>query len=149
MIALCCESFHYRQILCPRANLLLVALRHYTTDLQNVRQIVRGPRRHKLSNGYRAQRRVPPAQFQLRRRQVRRPQAVDTVIAGISEFVQQGGERFLVSVAELRLAIEGIKGPLVAVLQDNEQARDPIGSLCVDQMANYDVRAPRTGSLVG
>ena len=108
---------------------------------------MRGPGRQKLSDSYRAQRRVPAAQFQLRGRQVHRPQAVDTFIAGSSEFVEQGGERFPVGLAELRLAIEGIKGPAVAVLQDDEQARDPIGSLGVDQMANDDVRAPRSGSL--
>src|ERR1700677_1580497 len=48
------------------------------------------------------------------------------------------------TVAELRLPIEGIERTAWTVLQDDGQTRHPVRLLAMDQVANNRVRAPRS-----
>jgi len=112
-------SFHHQPIRRPRANLLLIALGHYATDLQKVTQIVRGPRRHQLPGGYNAKSWMHPLQFQFLWRQVHCPKSRDTIQSRIREFLQQGRERFPITLAERRLASKRLKGEAGAILQND------------------------------
>jgi hypothetical protein len=141
--------FHYRQKLRPGTHLLLVAFGHHANHLQKVRQIVGRPGGQELSHGYRAQRRMRPLQLKLSGLQIQRAQARQIVTAQRTEFVQQRGERFPLTLAELRLAVERIKGTAGAMLQNDRQALHPVSLFAVDQMANDHVRAPGAGTLGG
>jgi len=63
-----------------------------------------------------------------------------------SQIRQQRGERFPVTPRELG-SRRRLKGTVGAMLQNDRQARHPVGFLCMDQMADDDVRAPCTGTL--
>ena len=79
---------------------------------------------------------VPGAQFN----QVLRAQ--------MGELVQQLRYRFALDLSNMSLAIEGVEGPRLAVSEDDECARYPIGTFGVIEMA--DKRLSRlSDALVG
>lgn len=65
------------------------------------------------------------------------------------EFVEELRERFAGAVAELGLAVEGFEGARSSVLQDDFQARNPIGVFAVDEVADDDVGTPGAGPFGG
>jgi hypothetical protein len=66
-----------------------------------------------MPSGYNAKSWMHLLQFQFLWRQVHCPKSRDTIQSQIREFLQQGRERFPITLAALRLAIKGSKGRLV------------------------------------
>ena len=134
---------HYRKVLRPGTHFLLITLRHNPADLQDMRKIVRGPCRHELPQRYSTQRGMGTHQFQLGWLQIQISKLHEIVGAPLGKFVQQCRDRFALAIAELRVSIEGLKGLIGAMLQDDHHSRHPIRFLPVNQMTDNHVRTPR------
>jgi hypothetical protein len=85
----------------------------------------------------------------LGRLQIQSSKPREIVGAPLGKFVQQCRDRFALAIAELRVSIEGLKGLMGAMLQDDHHARHPIGFLPVNQMTDNHVRTPRAGPFGG
>src|SRR3954447_26834493 len=68
------SSVQDRQVSLPRAHRCSILLRHHTSDLRQVTQVVRDPCREELLQRDAAERRMLAAQLELCRRQVERAQ---------------------------------------------------------------------------
>src|SRR5437764_14829512 len=102
-------SFHHRQKFRPRADFLLVAAGHSAGDLEEMREIMRGPGGEELAQRDGAEGGMRALQFEVLGLEMERVDAGQALAPKCGELVQKGGERLARTVvAELRLAVDGI-----------------------------------------
>jgi len=89
------------------------------------------------------------AQIKLGGLEVERAEIREVGVTQGGEFIEQGGERLALALVELGFAIEGVEGPVFAMLEDDFDAGEPVGALAVDEMADDSVGAPVAGPAGG
>jgi len=105
-------------------------------------EIVRHPCRQELAQRHDAELRVTTRTVEVRIGQAQRRQLAEIGLAQRREFLEQTGQRSSFRHRELREAIERVEGPPLAVLQDDPDARHPVGSLTMDQVSDDIERTP-------
>jgi hypothetical protein len=140
---------HYRQIGGPGADFLLVPFGHDAADLNDVREVVRGPGGDQLAHGDGAEGGVGALEIELIGTKIERDETGEAGMAGGGEFVEELWERLAGAIAKLGFAVEGFEGPGGSVLENDFQARDPVCVFAVDEVADDDLRAPGAGAFGG
>jgi hypothetical protein len=129
----------------PRANGFAVLVGEDTRELVQVSEIVGGPGGEELGERDGAEGGVTAATVHVIELQIEGAQAGEAFGAELGELVQEFGERFGV----LWGAEDRWEGLGIAVLEDELDAREPVGALSVDEMAEYGGGVPGGVAFVG
>src|SRR5690348_16240279 len=99
-------------------------------------KVVRCPRREQFRRCYRTQCWMFSPALQIARLEVQRSQFSHALAATDGKLIEQLVQRFSSTCLYLSLPVKRIEGPRFATLENSVQARQPIGSVGKNQMAN-------------
>lgn len=126
-----------------------MAFGHHARDLRNVAKVVDNPRREKLTKRDWPKLGVLAGQIELIVRQLPRTQGFQTTNAQTLKVVKEFRKRPSSTLAKLSETVEGRKGAIVTLVQDDLRARNPVGPFGNDEMTNDVEGAPGLRSLCG
>jgi hypothetical protein len=136
------------QVFEPGANSRGVLSSHDSGYLSQVTQVVCNPGGQELPKSDGTQLGVPAPSLEIRRRESKRLQPRNVGPPQLGKGVQQFGEGFAPRIPELGKPVEGRERLGLALGQDQFEARNPVGTLSMDEVTHNVVRTPGLRSFI-
>jgi hypothetical protein len=141
-------AVEYAEVDAPRADGFAVLVGQEAGELVEVGKIVSGPGGEELREGDRAEDGVMAAASEILWLEIQGRESAEVFDAEERELVKQLAERLAVAFLCRGLAIEGRKELRFTVLQNPFCAREPVGAIAVDQVADDVMDGPGAGAFV-
>lgn len=141
-------AFQDAEVNAPRADGFAVLVGQEAGELVEVGKIVSGPGGEELREGDRAENGVMAAASEILWLEIQGRESAEVFDAEERELVKQLAEKFAVAFLCRGLAIEGRKELRFTVLQNPFCAREPVGAIAVDQVADDVMDGPGAGAFV-
>ena len=133
----------------PGAHGLAVLVGHEARKLMEVSEVVRGPGGEKLAEPDGAEIGMAAAAVEVAGLDVQRAELGEACGSDGGEFIEELRQGFALRFFVLSLAVEGLEGLRLAVMQDHCGAGNPVGVFGMDEVADDVEGGPGVGAFVG
>lgn len=130
------------EVVAPRADRVAKLVGHDARELMEMREVVDGPGSEELGESDDAEGWVGAAEGELLWAEIEGTEFVEIFGANAGEFVEERGKRFVAKFFGAGFTVERLEGLGFAKLENDFDARHPVGAFAIDEMADDIVGGP-------